>query len=91
MAFEVGAGWSGTNPNSGENAPVPRSKKRGTGWKVGFGALQLDERRALCRSEATSNVVPVDDVPQRSDVVRLHVLVLQVPGVLPSINDEQRD
>ena len=40
--------------------------------------------------EARRDVLPIDDVPQLRDVVRANVLVLQVVGVLPGIEYEQR-
>src|SRR6478609_657411 len=41
--------------------------------------------------ETSSDVLPVDDVPPCLDVVGLDVLVLQVEGVLPHVELEQRD
>ena len=48
-------------------------------------------RRGLGRVEAPGDVGPVDDLPERLDPVGLDVLVLQVEGVLPGVDDEQRD
>ena len=45
----------------------------------------------LAESEPGRHVGPVDDVPQGGEEVGLHVLVLQVEGVLPGVEDEQRD
>ena len=41
--------------------------------------------------EAVGHVSPVGDVPEGFDVVGLHVLVLQVEGVLPHVQHQQRD
>ena len=43
-----------------------------------------------CLCVALVDVVPVDNVPPRLDVVRLDVLVLQVEGVLPHVQHEDR-
>src|ERR1700709_503083 len=43
------------------------------------------------RFVAGLNVRPVDDVPERLDVVRLDVLVLQVESVLPHVDLQQWD
>src|SRR5690606_31960389 len=43
------------------------------------------------RGAAGGDVVPVDQVPQLADVVGADVPVLQVVGVLPGVEDEQRD
>ena len=40
--------------------------------------------------EALRDAVPVDDVPARVEVVRAAVLVLEVVGVLPDVDAEQR-
>src|SRR3954454_21835743 len=42
-------------------------------------------------SEAMTHVVPVHDVPDGFDVSSLVVQVLQVEGVLPRIDHEERD
>ena len=39
--------------------------------------------------ETLCNVVPVEDVPDSLDVIRLDVLVLQVESVLPHIQHQQ--
>src|SRR5690606_10296641 len=39
---------------------------------------------------ATLDLVPVDDVVERADVVRAAVLVLQVVGVLPHVQAQDR-
>ena len=44
-----------------------------------------------CRCVPRLHVRPVDDIPERLDVVRLDVLVLQVEGVLPHVDLQQRD
>ena len=49
------------------------------------------DRELLGGVEAGRHVGPVDDVPQRGEEVGLHVLVLQVEGVLPGVEDEERD
>ena len=45
----------------------------------------------LCFAEALSDGLPVDDIPDGIKVLCLAVLVLQVVGVLPGVNAEQRD
>ena len=40
--------------------------------------------------EALGDRAPIDDVPPRVDVVRSAVLVMQVVGVLPDVDAEQR-
>ena len=60
----------------GEPPALPQARRRG-------GA------RAQCR-EALRDLRPVHDVPPRVDVVRAAVLVLQVVGVLPDVDAEQR-
>src|SRR5262245_8161287 len=40
---------------------------------------------------SSGDVVPVDDVPQRVEVLGLPVLVLEVVRVLPGIDREERD
>src|SRR5436853_1926023 len=40
--------------------------------------------------EALRHLVPVDDVPPRLEVVRALVLVLEVVGVLPDVDADQR-
>src|SRR5690606_34955122 len=51
-----------------------------------------DETRGLgARAlEASGDVAPVDDVPERLDVVRLDVEVVEVEGVLPHVEHEHR-
>src|SRR5690606_8938401 len=44
-----------------------------------------------CCFKPLSDVLPVRDVPRRLDVVRLDVQVVQVEGVLPHVQLEQRD
>lgn len=41
--------------------------------------------------ESLRNSLPVDDIPNRAEVFGLSVLVLQVVGVLPSVDTEQRN
>ena len=41
--------------------------------------------------ETTLYFFPIDNVPEGVNVVALHVLVLQVEGVLPHVEEEQRD
>ena len=53
------------------------------------GALLDREADLLGLAQAGGDVVPVDDIPKRSEEVGLHVLVLQVVGVLPSIDGQQ--
>src|SRR5271165_20353 len=55
-------------------------------WPAGVSAAaeSADRREALCDG------VPVDDVPPRVDVVGATVLVLQVVGVLPHVDAQQR-
>src|SRR5690625_3785738 len=60
---------------------------------LGRGALQgrsSDERDLAGGVETRLDVGPVDDVPEGLDVVGLDVLVLQVEGVLPHVQHEQR-
>lgn len=40
--------------------------------------------------EAPSDVVPVDDLPEAVDVFGAVVFVVQVVGVLPDVEDEER-
>src|ERR1700730_15922858 len=54
------------------------------------GATGSDQRVLAHLLQALSDIVPIDDVPERLDVVGLHVLVLQVERVLPDVDDEQR-
>ena len=50
-----------------------------------------DERPApACLLEPLSHRVPVDDVPPRREVVRAAVLVVEVVGVLPDVDAEER-
>ena len=51
----------------------------------------LEESSLLSCLVSLSNVLPVDHFPDGFDVLRPHVLVLQVVGVLPDINTKQRD
>ncbi len=39
----------------------------------------------LCGCEASRNGIPIDDVPERGDVVGTAVLVVQVVGVFPHV------
>src|SRR5580704_2418950 len=41
-------------------------------------------------AEALGDLAPVDDVPPRVDVVRASVLILQVVGVLPHVDAQER-
>ena len=45
--------------------------------------------RSAGRAEQLGDLVPVDDVPERVDVVRTPVLVLEVVGVLPDVDAQQ--
>src|SRR5690349_21656470 len=49
-----------------------------------------EELERLGAREARRDVGPVHDLPERLDPVRLHVPVLQVVGVLPHVEHEQR-
>ena len=40
--------------------------------------------------QALADVLPVDDLPEGLDPFGLHVLVLQVVGVLPHVEHEER-
>src|SRR5690606_12907868 len=46
--------------------------------------------RLLRRSVTLGDVVPVDDVPKGGDVVGPQVLILEVVGVLPHVESEDR-
>ena len=59
--------------------------------RAGPGPGQPATFSPLGRVEAGRHVGPVDDVPQGGEEVGLHVLVLQVEGVLPGVEDEERD
>ena len=65
--------------------------------------LAADLTRARCQArgawhrvssarlvEAPGDLVPVDDVPPRGEVVRAAVLVVEVVGVLPDVDAEER-
>ena len=41
--------------------------------------------------EARRDVTPVDDIPERFDVIGSHVLVLQIVSVLPHVNTKKRN
>lgn len=49
-------------------------------WALLFGSL-----------ETLADVLPVDNVPDGLDVVRSHVLVLKVVGMLPNVDTKKRD
>lgn len=49
-------------------------------WDLLFGSL-----------ETLADVLPVDNVPYGLDVVRSHVLVLKVVGMLPNVDTKKRD
>lgn len=50
------------------------------GWVLLFGSL-----------ETLAHVLPVDNVPDSLNIVRSHIFVLKVVGVLPYINTKKRD
>lgn len=45
----------------------------------------------LCSVESSRYIGPINDVPERRNVVRLDVLVIEVEGVLPHVKEQQRD
>lgn len=49
-------------------------------WDLLFGSL-----------ETLADVLPVDNVPYGLDVIRSHVLVLKVVGMLPNVDTKKRD
>ena len=68
------------------SAAAPPTRPGGRARRPSAGDLE-----PLGGVEAARHVGPVDDVPQRGEEVGLHVLVLQVEGVLPGVEDEERD
>src|SRR3954466_15359499 len=52
--------------------------------------LSALRRSAVRRLEPLRHLVPVDHVPPRLEVVRALVLVLEVVGVLPDVDPDQR-
>src|SRR3954466_13595117 len=52
--------------------------------------LSALRRSAVRRVEPLRHLVPVDHVPPRLQVVRALVLVLEVVGVLPDVDPDQR-
>src|SRR3954447_19044860 len=52
--------------------------------------LSALRRSAVRRLEPLRHLVPVDHVPPRLEVVRALVLVLEVVGVLPDVDSDQR-
>lgn len=53
--------------------------------------LQHHEHLSLGLGKSLGYILPVDDLPDVLQVVRSHILVLQVVGVLPHVNTQQRD
>ena len=51
---------------------------------------QLGNREHVCLSETARHVGPVDDVPKGGDEICLHVLVLQIKGVFPGVEHQER-
>src|SRR5207244_13070632 len=54
-----------------------------------FGAAIPARRLAACAFEPRRDISPVDDVPERRDVVGSPILVLQVVRVFPRAHDEE--
>src|SRR5580698_7624703 len=72
------------------SASMPRAECVSSTSRSGMApSIYCLQTEPLGRVEAGAHVRPVDDVPQRAEEVGLHVLVLQVEGVLPGIEDEQ--
>src|SRR5690625_7393880 len=66
-----------------------------TSWRTRISTLfpysTLFRSRAASSLEPRLDIRPVHDVPDRLDIISLHVLIIQVEGVLPHIQLEQRD
>lgn len=70
--------------NRDEKTPCPARKMRGHGVPASRSDDAAEGLLLRC-CETLCNVVPVEDVPDSLDVIRLDVLVLQVESVLPHI------
>lgn len=70
--------------NCHEKTPCPARKMRGHGVHASRSDDAAEGLLLRC-CETLCNVVPVEDVPDSLDVIRLDVLVLQVESVLPHI------
>lgn len=58
---------------------------------TGFlGDTGADELECAGVFDSVGDVVPVDDVPEHCDVVGPSILVLEVVGVFPGVDDEER-
>src|SRR5699024_6249177 len=70
---------------------IPRVVRAGPGGASTSGRHDQALRLGARAVETGAGVGPVDHVPPRLDVVALDVLVLQVEGVLPHVQHDDRD
>src|SRR5690606_38796609 len=90
-ATTVGGGvreGEGPRPGTNDEGPSPAAV-RGPGRLVD---VRSDQTLGLGAGalEAGRDVLPVGDVPERLDVVRLDVEVVEVEGVLPHVEHQDR-
>src|SRR6188474_2346040 len=72
-------------------ASMPRGTDAAPVWIGPNAERRRAQRLARARRrEPRGNGLPVDDVPPRGEIVRTPVLVLEVVGVLPDVDPEER-
>jgi hypothetical protein len=77
------------NAFGGINKPIIGQKKAGS-YEPAFFCV-FSYRPLVCRGKPTAYFIPIHNIPKSRDVVGAPVLVLQVIGMLPNVQSQNRD